>query len=305
MNAEKAKVNRKFLARDVRKNIFVAGMLLIPVVHFIIFYGIVNFNSILMAFQRLDPATGKYFFTTANFQRLVLAWQYGNLKDALISTFLTFGLMIFFLPWGFFLTYFLYKRIPLGGFWRTMLFVPTVLPAIAMTTIFVHMIYPLGPIGSIWTLFGKQAPFFVIGEKYARWTVLVYIFWTNFGGQFILFMGAMSRIPKELIESARIDGAGMWKEMLKIVLPLCWPTFSMLLLLNIAGMFVASGPILLFRGLDSSAITISFKIFDETRAGGHMLGEAAALGVVCTVILFPVVLLLRRLLGKVYADVEF
>ena len=305
MNGTTANKNRKILTRNVKKNIFVAGMLLIPVVHFIIFWGVVNFNSILLAFQRLDPVTGKNFFTGVNFRSLVTSWQYGNLKPALTNTLLTFGLMIFMLPWGFFLTYFLYKKIHLSGFWRTMLFVPTILPAVALTAIFMDIIYPGGPIGHIWKAAGVQTPAFITDGKYARWTILIYILWTNFGGQFILFSGAMSRIPKEVIESARLDGAGMRVEMLKIVLPLCWPTISMLLLLNVAGMFVASGPILLFQGLHYSAITISYKIFNETLVGGQHLGEAAALGSVCTVILFPIVMLVRWLLGKVYANVEF
>ena len=299
--------HKKISRRRLFDYIFIIGMLLIPVVHFCVFWGAVNFNSILMAFRRLSPETGNYFFTDANFKILVTAYRYGNLMPALANTLLTFGLMMFFLPWGFFITYFLYKKIFLSGFWRTMMFLPTILPAVALTAIFANIVYPNGPIGSIWKLFGAQAPAFLASEKYARWTVLGYIFWTNFGGQFILFSGAMSRIPKEVIESARLDGAGMRTEMLKIVLPLCWPTFSMLLLLNIAGLFVASGPILLFQvqGLHSTALTVSFKIFGETMAGGHLLGEASALGIMCTAILFPVVLISRLGLSKIYADVEF
>lgn len=285
------------------RNIFIAGMLLIPVAHFIIFWGAVNFNSILLAFQRLDPNAEKNVFTWANFKDILLDFKYGDAKVALVNTLLTFGLLVLLLPWGFFVTYFLYKKIPLSGFWRTMLFVPTILPAVAMTAIFTYLLYGKGPVGSIWGLFGSRPPNFFTDDKYARWSVLSYILWTNFGGQFILFMGAMSRIPKEIAESARLDGAGMRVEMLRITLPLCWPTISMLLLLNIAGLFVASGPVLLLTKGDFKSITISYDIFRSTNSG--LLNEPAALGIVCTVILFPLVLLSRWLLGKVYADVEF
>ena len=293
----------KILSRRAKDGIFIALMLLIPVVHFIIFWGVVNFNSLLMAFQRLDPRTGGNIFTWDNFKDLLVDLKYGDTKVAIQNTFLTFGLMLLLLPWGFFLTYFLYKKIPLSGFWRTMLFVPTILPAVAMTAIFTYLLYPLAPVGSIWRLFGAQTPNFITGEKYSRWTVLAYIFWTNFGGQFIIFSGAMSRISKEITESARLDGAGMRVEMLRIILPLCWPTFSMLLLLNIAGLFMASGPVLLLTGGRFDSTTIAFTVFNDTNNGFY--NRAAALGTICTVILFPIVIVSRYLLGKVYAGVEF
>lgn len=304
MEKEKTK---KLQTKKVQDNIFVACMLLIPVVHFLIFWVGVNFNSLLLAFQKLNPLSGEKYFTWANFSVLKISWQIGDLKIALGNTLLTFALYLLLLPWGFFITYFLFKRIIGHNIWRTMLFLPTIVPAMAMTAIFSYLVAAKGPVGNfIWHFFKMEVPpAFIQSDKYARWTMLFYIAWTNFGGQFILYMGAMSRIPVSVLEAAKLDGAGMWVEMIKIVLPLCWPTISMLLLMNISSMFVVSGPLLLFWGLPPSATTISYKIFNETRIGGHLLSESAALGVVCTLILFPIVLLSRWLLEKVYADVEF
>lgn len=286
--------------KKMKERIFIIGMLMIPVIHFIIFWIGVNFNSILMAFQDLDPVTNELFFTTDNFPTLVRAFQHDNLKTALINTLLTFGLTLFLMPWGFFLTYFLYKKIKLSNFWLIMLFIPSVLPAVALTAIFSYLIYSGGPIG---LLFGSDCPSFLTDLAYARWTVLIYIFWTNFGGSFILYSGAMSRIPKEIFESANIDGAGLKTEMLKLVLPLCWPTISMLLLLNISGIFTATGPILFLTEGMFDTVTISYWIFHLVHYKN--LYVPAALGIVCTLIIFPVVVLTRWGLGKIYRDVEF
>ena len=298
------KTNKKILSKRARKNIFILGMLLIPIIHFIIFWVAVNFNSFLLAFQKMDAKTGQNYFTADHFLALKINFTNSTLKDALINTLLTFGFnTLFLLPWGFLLTYFLYKKIRLSGFWRTMLFVPSILPAIAMTSIFIRLINSAGPIGALWELF-HESPLQLLAErKTARWTILLFIFWTNFGGQFILFSGAMSRVPKEVIESARLDGAGMWREMLKIVLPLCWPTISVLLLLNLASIFTATGPILLLTKGEAGTKTLSYWIFDLTRM--NVLGEPAALGLVCTLLLFPIILVSRWGLNKVYANVEF
>ena len=84
---------------------FIALMLLIPVIHFIIFWGVVNFNSILLAFQRLDRSTGEKYLTFKNFEALAELFETNELKRALVNTLLTAGFqIIFLLPWGFFLT---------------------------------------------------------------------------------------------------------------------------------------------------------------------------------------------------------
>ena len=91
---------------------------------------------------------------------------------------------------------------------------------------------------------------------------------------------------------------------LKIVLPLCWPTLSMILILNISSLFTASGPLLLLTKGMGATRTLSYWIFEHVQ-GSTTLGLPAALGIACTVILFPIVMLSKWLLNKVYADVEF
>ena len=44
-----------------------------------------------------------------------------------------------------------------------------------------------------------------------------------------MFSGAIARIPKETLEAAKLDGAGLFREMFGMVLPLIWPTFAMIL----------------------------------------------------------------------------
>ena len=297
---------KNFLSRKNKRIMFAVGMLFIPAVHFIIFWGAVNFNSVLMAFQRLNPYTGENYFTFENFNSIRSLFARGELRSAFSNTFYTFGfLTVFMLPWGFFLTFFLYKKIALNAFWRIMLFIPTMIPAIAMAGFFTYLIHYDGPAGKLWELVFNVKPHLLARPESAMHTVIFYIFWTNFGGQFILYSGAMSRIPKEVVESAKLDGAGMRTEFFRITIPLCWPTISMLFLLNLAQAFTASGPMLFLTGGASNTMTISFWIFSKANGVPPELNLPAALGILCTLIIFPVVLLARKLLSKVYADVEF
>ena len=294
------------LKRRTKKGIFVALMLLIPAAHFAVFWVAVNINSILLAFKRLNILSREEYFTFDNFKAIPsLFGKFGDLRTALSNTLLTWiFLVVFLLPWGFLLTYFLYKKIALSGFWRTMLFVPSLLPAVAMTSIFMFITLPKAPVGQILGLIRPGGPPALLTDPvYANKTIIFYIFLTNFGGQFILFSGAMARIPKEVLESADIDGAGLKTELLRIILPLCWPTFSMLLLLNIAGIFTASGPVLLLTNGKADTSTIAFWLFSSTRFGNYYM--PAAVGILFTLILFPIVLFARWGFGRIYADVEF
>ena len=145
MTAEvESKKQNKFAALvssgKFKKNIFLIILFAIPVAHFAVFWVYVNFNSIMMAFTRWDPNARVFRFTWDHFTILKVYFDLdttGHLKTALINTLYTFGfLTLFMLPWGFFITYFLYKKIALTGFWRTLFFIGTIIPALAMCNIF-------------------------------------------------------------------------------------------------------------------------------------------------------------------------
>ncbi len=307
MNDKKGLANPIMPLKKKEKDyIFVAIMLFIPVIHFIIFWGVVNFNSILLSFR--DHVTGKLTFDFKLYKSIKNLYLTGGLKEALVNTLILSSFQIvFLLPWGFFLTYFLYKKIPLTGFWRVCLFLPSILPAIYLTVAFKQVVSSRGPIGVLWEkIFNERIPTLFVDPQYAKWTIVAYFFWTNFGGQFILFTGAMSRIPNQILEAAQIDGAGMGTEIFKIVFPLCWPTFSMLLILNLSSVFTAAGPVLLLTGGGADTENIAYWIFAQVNGGaeGNMY-QASAVGIVCTIIIFPIVAFVRWISGKIYADVEF
>ena len=142
--------------------LFIFLMLLIPVVHFFVFWVGVNFNSILLSFQRMDINSGKLYFTMENFKSIIDLFKSNELKVAFLNTFIISAFQIIFLvPWSFVLSYFLYKKIPLTGLWRVFLFLPTILPAIFLTGMFKYAISTVGgsPVGTLWeALFHESIP---------------------------------------------------------------------------------------------------------------------------------------------------
>ena len=108
----------------------------------------------------------------------------------------------------------------------------------------------------------------------------------------------MNGISQEVIESATLDGCGWVRELISIIIPMIWPTFSTLLLTASVGIFTASGPVLLFTKGGFNTYTISYWIYAQMLEGGD-LEFASAVGISCTIVGFPVVLLIKYVLNKI------
>ena len=116
----------------------------------------------------------------------------------------------------------------------------------------------------------------------------------------LLFGGAFARIPTELIEAAKLDGITPVKEFIYLILPLVWSTLSTLLILNMTGLFAASGPILLFTKGAYRTTTIGYWIFDKVKyVGVSAYNEVAAAGLVFSAIGVPVIMFFKWLLERI------
>lgn len=290
------------------KNLFILCMLAIPILHFLIFWFYVNLDLLLIAFQRFENE--EIVYTLENF-RLVfedLAKDRGGLNIALKNTLITWVFTtLFMFPLSILWSYFIYKKLLLGSFYRIVFYIPSIISAVALAAVFKYIITADGPVGKLYELMypDKMMPVFLKESEYAMKTVLFYVFWTGFGGNLILLNGAMGRIPKEIIESAYMDGVCMWREVWYFVLPLCWPTLSTLIIFSFAGIFTASGPILLLTNGSADTDTISFWIYKEVNYSEFNIYVPAALGWVFTLIGLPIILIIRKLMNKLFADVEF
>lgn len=135
------------------------------------------------------------------------------------------------------------------GFFRTVFYLPTLIPLVATAW--------------IWKLAGdsdgliNQAIGFFTGESNVQWLVdhptdilrlLVFWFWAGTG--MVIFLAALQGIPTELREAAMIDGASRSQTMRRVVLPLLTPViFFQLVMTTYAAFQVYQEPILLNPGI--------------------------------------------------------
>ena len=108
--------------------------------------------------------------------------------------------------------------------------------------------------------------------------VIIAFSWQNVAVDFIFFLAGLQEIPNDKIEAAAIDGAGIWKRLRYVVLPLLTPTFFFLLVLNIADSFTHSFGIIdvMTQGGPGGATkTMVYRIYADGFIGLDLSGSAA------------------------------
>ena len=292
------------LNKKTKDKIFICGMLFLPICSFLVFYVYTNLNSILIAFQ-IPSSSDSYTWGIDHFLTMFKEFSLSGsvLSSALKNTMLFFfsGILITF-PLSFVLCYFIYKKIAGYRFFRVVFYLPNIISASVIAILFKYMIAGNGPISVLYAWTGKEIPNFLSNSSYAMGTLIFYNIFFGLGGNIILFSGAMSNIDNGIIEAAKIDGVGMMTEMIKIIIPLMWPTMSTVLLFQFIGIFNASGPILLLTKGAYDTFTLSYWIYDRV-AFSSDLNYPAAVGLFFTIIGAPLAMFFRWVLTRGLEDV--
>lgn len=309
----KEKIKKKKMSKVTVS--FIIVMLAYPLAHFAVFWAYVNFNTIVLTFQRFDLSTGKYIFI--GFENYVsyfkALFDSGNnsLMTAVTNSFLMFPFANFFvLPLTIIFSYFLHRKILLYKFYRVVFFLPSILSIVVLTMVFKFMIdssfgpfdYLLKSIG-----LGKIIPQggWLANVHTAYPTILVFLLWSSIGYAIILLSGAISRIPESIFESARLDGIGNVREMTSIIIPLIAPTISTIFILNTIGVFTffLQARLLTNGGPNGATGTISMDIINSVEAG--LFNWAATEGVIFSLLAIPLILILKQVLEKILPSVEY
>ena len=292
------------------RKLFIIGMLAVPIASFLLFYVYVNFNSILMAFQQTK--NGQVVYTWENFRMLFrdFANPYSVMKESLVNTLIFFSVNLFIMiPLTAIFSYFIYKKIFGYKVFRVVFFLPSIISAVIMTMLYRYLLSVDGPVVALLVkMLHLEAKPEIFGDsRYALTAIVLYGIWTGFGSNLILFNGAISRIPEEVIEAGMLDGVGLCRELVQIVIPLIWPTLSTIIIFACVGIFTASGPILLFTKGEFGTYTISFWIFMQVydQAAGGSYEYASAVGLFFTLIGFPIVMVVKHFLTKFGQDITY
>lgn len=290
---------------------FILSFIILPTITFLLFYVYVNFDAFLMSFQRTVNDTK--IWTLENFKEVFanLFPPNDEMKEAFKNTFITFGVNMIMFVIGVFVSYFLYKKIFLYKAFRVIFYLPSILSAVVLCAIYYKLLTTDECSKLVQKIFSLSDPPRIFSDsRFANKAVIINMIWLTFPGNLIIWGGTFSRVPEGVIESAKIDGVNWVQEAFRIIIPIVWPTFTLMFVLQIAGIFGASGQVfLLTQGSDGTQTianwmylqVYSVAINNSSNAFNYM----SALGLFLTVISCVISLTIRKVAGKFFKEVEY
>ncbi len=297
---------------NVKRIIFIISFLVVPTLNFLLFYVYVNFNSILMAFQK--TVGGKAIWSLDTFRDLFgsLFPLDAEMKEIFSNTFLTFGINLIMFIIGVFVSYFLYKKIFFYQGFRILFYLPSILSSVVLCAVYTRMLDVNGPIASMVqkALNLEYPPEFLADTRFANAAVLANMVWLAFPGNLIIWGGTFARVPDSVIESARLDGVNWLQEAFKIIIPIVWPTFAMMFILQLAGIFGSSGQVFLLTQGEWGTQTLSSWMYIQVYATtldktSNLFNKMSALGLVITAISCVIAVAVRKFTSRAFGSVEY
>lgn len=183
---------------------------------------------------------------------------------------------------------------PLRAIW----FLPAIAPATAMAVFWTISVQP--EIGVVTQLMGKiglgRDSAWLSEPSTALYVVIAVSIWASASFPFLLIVGAIDRIDPEVLEAAKVDGAGEWQQNRFFILPLIQPVLVVVTVLQFIWSFNGFSLIwAMTRGgpVDSTSVLSIFQYKQAFMFGDF--GTASAVGVLGTIFLLTLGVLSLRL----------
>lgn len=122
-------------------------------------------------------------------------------------------------------------------FFRLIFFMPSVIPAVAVSMMWIMIFNPeYGILNRALGWFGIEGPAWLQDPKYALGALIVMGIW-GIGNTIIIYLSGLQGVPEELYEAAELDGAGRLRRFASVTIPMISPTIFFNLIMGIIGGF--------------------------------------------------------------------
>jgi raffinose/stachyose/melibiose transport system permease protein len=200
---------------------------------------------------------------------------------------------------GFFLAVLLTGPVIGRGYLRAVVFFPVLVSTIGVGIMYKSLLDPFhGMVNAVLRFFGLGQPGWFTDPHLAIYTIAAVDIWKGVGIATLIFMAGIVAIPREYFEAARIDGAGAWRILREITIPLSRGATATVIILSLIGglrsfdiIWATTG-----GGPGFTSDVIASVIYKEYQAGFYGLSAAGnvVLFLVVTVIMVPLTYVLNR-----------
>jgi len=301
---------KKELKQSTKRNIFIALMLAYPLLHFLIFTVYINFNTIVLCFQRFNIMTGENEFAGLYwFKKFFreMSESYSLKRSFINSLWFIPVTNLVLLPLSVLAAFYLFKKVPGARMFRVTFFIPSIISITILTMCFSFMFdSTFGVVNDLLKKLGVEDPPVWLGDPdTAMPMVFLYCVWAGIGYNVVLLGGAMGRIPQELIEYGQLEGISLPTELFRVIIPMTWPTIATLLITGTTSAFTIfmQPKLLTAGGPNFSSSTIGLYVVSATET--NQFNWAATVGVMFSIIGITLVLIIKHFADKFGNDVEY
>ena len=260
-----------------------------PLFLYACFFWLPGLSALLASACEWDGLSSPHWVGTANFRNLLESsprfWQaLGNnlFLMACIPTLITL--------WSLLFAVLLQPDQPRHRFLRALYFLPNLL-GIGAILIWQQIYHPQGPLNR---LLGWEN-FTWLSQDHLYPSMLPLALWSAGGFQMVLCSAALSQVPSELVDAARLEGANRWQQFWAVSWPSLRPTVLAGYFLLLIGAVKSFETIWLFTNQEpTSQVHVLGTLLVQTAFAELKLGEATALAV----LLLVLVLALQRALNR-------
>jgi len=188
------------------------------------------------------------------------------------------------------------------GIFRTIYFLPSLVPMVALAILWKWMFNgENGILNYFLGLFGIPGPNWLGSTMWATPSIVLTGIW-GVGGSIVIYLAALQDVPRSLYEAAEIDGAGWFSKVRHITLPMISPVIYFNLILGIIGCLqVFAVPYIMTSGGPArSTYYYTMYLFDNA-FGFLKMGYAGAMAVLLFIIILAVTFIVTKMTAsKVY-----
>lgn len=229
--AKPLSINAK-LRRDLTGYLFISPWL----IGFLVFTGWPFLRSVYLSFTRYNVVTPPRWVGVANYRVLFtedsVFWTSALITLKYAAVAVPLGIVA-----GVILALFLNADIKGIAVYRTLFFLPSIVPTVATAAVFMWILNPqMGLVNLILGWFGVTGPAWLSDVKWSFWSLVFMGLW-GVGGSMVIYLAGLKDIPTYLYEAATMDGASSWRKTVQITLPMLTPVIFFNLVMGVIGAF--------------------------------------------------------------------
>lgn len=268
---------------------------------FLVFTAYPVFASLYYSFTDYNVVSAPRFVGVRNYLEL---WH-----DPLFGTSLsnTLYLAAIGIPLALFLSLaiamLLNTRIRFQGVFRTIYFLPSVVPAVAVALLWRWFLNPdFGPVNQALEAIGIPGPGWLADPVWSKPALVFASLW-GVGGSMVIYLAGLQNVPVQLYEAADLDGASRAQRLRYITLPMLSPVILFNLIMGIITSFQAFTNIYIMTGGGPSNSTMVYALYLYQNAFQFFkMGYASAMAWVLMVITAAALVLIFRTSGWVHYE---